>query len=69
MGAVLSIPLTLLVRSVLLETDPSTAWARALIAYGSAGKGDPGEKTPTGSSNGSPAHRPEQLVPEPPATV
>jgi predicted PurR-regulated permease PerM len=32
LGALLAIPLSLLVRSVLVDVDPQSAWARPLIA-------------------------------------
>jgi AI-2 transport protein TqsA len=34
LGAILSVPLTLLFRAVVLETDPNAGWARALVAHG-----------------------------------
>lgn len=67
-GAVLSIPLTLLVRAVLLETDPSTAWARALVSYGSGGTGGPHEQTPAGPDDDGPTHRPQRVATSPSAT-
>jgi len=39
LGAILSVPLTLLFRAVLLEADPEAAWARALVAHGDGSAG------------------------------
>lgn len=42
-GAVLAVPLSLLVESLVLETDPGAGWARALVSYG-APKAQPAGK-------------------------
>ncbi|WP_280231669.1 AI-2E family transporter [Nocardia cyriacigeorgica] len=44
LGALLAIPLTLLVKALLLDIDPSTRWVDALIGGGSGeGEGEPAE--------------------------
>lgn len=67
-GAVLAVPLSLLVQSLVLETDPGAGWARALVSYGPAPK-EPSadaEKTRRPRRRRAPEPRPEpRPQPEP----
>lgn len=61
-GAIIAVPLTLLVKALLVDHDPERAWVRPLLESGGArATGDPGE----GAAEGEPAAVGNPAKPEP----
>jgi predicted PurR-regulated permease PerM len=59
LGALLSIPLTLLMKAVLVDADPNNSWLKPLLGDVGTQEPEPAEPSPVAPARGSPAPVPE----------